>query len=93
MALKRHKLEDGRVRLHYYHPSGSDGPIKENGGVMGGRIHIPPGTYTIGCAPELTSRAGILGSEDPRAVTCPECMVSEAFKKAAAMYEDADNVL
>jgi hypothetical protein len=93
MPLKRHKLEDGRVRLHYFHPSGAAGPIKPPGGVMGGRIHVPPATYTIACAPDMTNRVNVLGSEDPRAVTCPECEATELHKSALALYDDAQNML
>lgn len=83
----------GRVRIHWFQVL-DGGPIKMPSGTIetqyGPLIHVgPPGR--IACQPERTSvlpqeQNGVTlltcHSDEPRAVTCPECMATPEFKIA-----------
>ena len=87
----------GRVRIHWYMRT-PDGPIKppENGmpdiyakklgWPTSGRIMCAPGVKDIRPQIKGASIHPVVHSDDPRAVTCPECMETEEYKKVMEEY-------
>jgi len=83
----------GRIRIHYFHKDdqgpaftpavtlrSSIGPVRAGG--VKGRIACQP-TLSI-VTPQVTVHEvkPLVHSDDPRAVTCPECRASDLWKKA-----------
>src|SRR5215467_9714350 len=79
----------GRVRIHWY-VKFKGGPIKSV--AQNGVINFPASEGKIACSPDLGPSVRLSDgsmqlthrSDDPRAVTCPECMATQEFKDAMA---------
>jgi hypothetical protein len=93
-------LPNGRVCIHWFQPC-DDGPINTEakviptqigplkmGGVRG-RIACNPSQNYLGPLEKGMQRLMCHRSEDPRAVTCPACMDTPAFKEAIANFQTA----
>ncbi len=88
----------GRVRIHWLElredgpvktPEGtvptSQGPIRMGGAV--GRIACAPRQKKVGAVTEKGETSLVVHSDDPRAVTCPECQEKEEYKAAMRQYD------
>ena len=96
-------LPDGRVRIHFF-VRDEAGPAKTPATVVlagqYGPLAVGGTRGFLACRPAsdrvLAWRGpdGIIRvphhSDDPRAATCPECLKSEAYREAMAVYEQPD---
>jgi hypothetical protein len=94
-------LPDGskRVRIHYF-VRDEVGPITDSGGQVNEALREvtkASSTGYIACSPRqqsvLPQKKGgeyflTPHSDDPRAVTCPECMETEEYKTMMATYDE-----
>ena len=92
-------LPDGRLRIHWFKVC-SSGPIKTPEGMIQtsiGAKQVGGVQGMIACNPEQNNLGPVqkgmdtlmcLRSDDPRAVTCPECMATEDFKKAVVQVAE-----
>jgi hypothetical protein len=89
----------GRMRIHWFEIA-PDGPASTAGGIihsnmgpveiagMRGRIACMPRENNIGPR-EIDGVIHVVqNSDDARAVTCPECMATERFKKRMLLIEE-----
>ncbi len=92
-------LPDGRVCIHWF-VADPAGPIRNGEATVsqtqGGPLVIGGGVGRLACRPQqnsvLTQIRGNVAfpcgnSDDPRAVTCPDCMATEEYKKRMAELE------
>jgi hypothetical protein len=88
-------LPGGKVRIHWFERA-LDGPATTPSGMTTGaegRLQVGPVRGRIACMPTQANvapqtKGGVIRlvchSDEPRAVTCPECMATENFKTALA---------
>lgn len=97
-------LKDGRVRIHFFARDDA-GPVTTPSAVVPtsmGLISLGGAKGFIACEPRRQSVSPELGpgnrvtpcchTDEPRAVTCPECLETETYKKAMAQIADILNV-
>ncbi len=84
-----------KVRIHYFHRT-PDGHITTPGKKVHG-VRLGGAKGYIACNKAIASVAAqtkggvinlVVHSDDPRAVTCPECLASDDHKKRMAEYSD-----
>jgi hypothetical protein len=89
----------GRVRIHHFVRDGA-GPVRLPARVEptpAGPLRLGGGVGKIACRPALADVDRVAGgvarpvlfSDDPRAVTCPECRATEDYQKAQARLGEA----
>jgi len=99
VEIKRLPDGSGRVRVHWIVPD-QNGPLLTSTSAVPSDqgIKLTPGIRVrIACLPrqdtfsELTSDNGVkltLRSDDPRAVTCPECQKTSEYQAARRLIEE-----